>query len=116
MLGTELDAITQAQLDRGYRVMEILKQDESQPYSLSDQVISIFAVTRGMMDKIPVAECRRFEQDLLRHMHDLHPEFGRSISEKKIIENEKDLEKVIQDFADRYGAGTAAADRARKTA
>lgn len=116
MLGTELDPITQAQLDRGYRTMEILKQDESQPYSMEDQVIAIFAVTRGLMDKVPVEQCRRFEKELLKYMSESHAEFGKGIREKKVIENEKELESVIKEFVDAFLNNRSADVRAQKSA
>lgn len=116
MLGTELDPITQAQLDRGYRVMEMLKQDESSPLSLEDQVLSIFAVTRGLMDKVPVAQCRRYESEMLKYMSGHHPEIGKSIREKKVIENEKELENLLRAFTDLFLNESAAAGRAQKSA
>ncbi|PKL32434.1 MAG: F0F1 ATP synthase subunit alpha, partial [Spirochaetae bacterium HGW-Spirochaetae-10] len=116
MLGTELDPITQAQLDRGYRTMEMLKQDESQPYSTEDQVIAIFAVTRGLMDKVPVDQCRRFEKELLKYMSESHAEFGKGIREKKVIENEKELEAVIKEFVDAFLNNRSADVRAQKSA
>jgi len=107
-LGTELDPATQAQLDRGYRVMEVLKQDESDPYPVEDQVVVIFAVTRGLMDKIPVAKIRDFEKKLLQHLKEAHPEVLKSIAEKKVIENEATLESVIKEFVDSYLTGQSA--------
>ncbi len=107
-LGTELDPATQAQLDRGYRVMEVLKQDESDPYPVEDQVAVIFAVTRGLMDKIPVAKIRDFEKKLLQHLKESHPEVLKSIATKKVIENESSLEAVIKEFVDAYLTGQSA--------
>jgi len=101
-LGTELDPATQAQLDRGYRVMEVLKQDESDPYPVEDQVVVIFAVTRGLMDKIPVAKIRDFEKKLLQYLKESHPEILKSIATKKAIENESALESVIKEYVDAY--------------
>ncbi len=107
-LGTELDPATQSQLDRGYRVMEVLKQDESDPYPVEDQVVAIFAVTRGFMDKIPVFKIRDFEKKLLTYMKEAHPEVMTSIAEKKTIENESELESYIKDFVESYLSNTAA--------
>ncbi|MCS7206193.1 MAG: F0F1 ATP synthase subunit alpha [Leptospiraceae bacterium] len=113
-LGTELDPATQAQLDRGYRVMEILKQDESDPYPVEDQVVVIFAVTRGLFDKVPVPKIRELEKLLLKHLKEAHPEILKSIAEKKIIEDEKLLENTIMDFVNSYLSGTAADIRTKK--
>jgi F-type H+-transporting ATPase subunit alpha len=107
-LGTELDPATQAQLDRGYRVMEVLKQDESDPYPVEDQVVVIFAVTRGLMDKIPVPKIRDFEKKLLQYLKESHPEILKSIATKKAIENESVLESVIKEYVDAYLTGQSA--------
>jgi F-type H+/Na+-transporting ATPase subunit alpha len=73
-LGTDLDAATQAQLDRGYRMVELLKQPQYQPLNAIDQVMSIFAGTRGYLDKVPVNKVREWERDFLQHMHVQHKE------------------------------------------
>ncbi|MBI3395788.1 MAG: F0F1 ATP synthase subunit alpha [Spirochaetia bacterium] len=101
-LGTELDPATQAQLDRGYRVLEVLKQDESDPWEVEDQAISMFAVTRGLMDKVPIERVREFEKALIQYMHEAHPEIPRAIKEKKVIEDERSLEKTIHEFTDSF--------------
>jgi F-type H+-transporting ATPase subunit alpha len=113
-LGTELDPATQAQLDRGYRVMEVLKQDESDPYPVEDQVVVIFAVTRGLMDKIPVAKIRDFEKKLLEYLKESHPEILKSIATKKVIENESALESVIKEYVDAYLTGQSADVRLKR--
>lgn len=115
-LGTELDPATQAQLDRGYRVMEILKQDESDPYPVEDQVAVIFAVTRGLMDKIPVPKIRDFEKKLLQYLKESHPELLRSIAEKKVIEDEGKLEATIKEYVNAYLTNTAADVRPQEKA
>jgi len=115
-LGTELDPATQAQLDRGYRVMEILKQDESDPYPVEDQVAVIFAVTRGLMDKIPVPKIRDFEKKLLQYLKESHPELLRSIAEKKVIEDEGTLEATIKEYVNAYLTNTAADVRLQEKA
>ncbi len=107
-LGTELDPATQAQLDRGYRALEVLKQKESDPWEVEDQVVSMFAVTRGLMDKIPVERVREFESALVQWMREAHPELTTSIKEKKTIEDERTLEKTIQEFAEAFLSGRAA--------
>ena len=98
-LGTELDAATQAQLDRGYRILEILKQDESSPWSVEQQVISIFAVNRGHMDTIPTDKVRAFEKALVEHIKASHSDVIKSIIEKKVIEDEAGLDAIMKDFA-----------------
>ena len=63
--GSELDAVSKAQLERGYRLVELLKQPLNSPMPVEEQVVSIFAGTRGYLDDVPVADVRRFETELL---------------------------------------------------
>ena len=63
--GSELDAVSKAQLDRGYRLVELLKQPLNSPMVVEEQVVSIFAGTNGYLDDIPVGDVRRFEAELL---------------------------------------------------
>ncbi len=69
-LGTELDKATQRQLDRGYRMVELLKQPQYEPRAMVDQVIAIYAGTQGFFDTIPVGDVARVEKDLLIFMKD----------------------------------------------
>ncbi len=98
-LGTELDAATQSQLDRGYRILEILKQNESQPSPVEEQVISIYAVNKGHMDKIPVHLVREFEKALIEHVKSSHGPVMKGLQEKKAIDDEEGLEKIMKEFA-----------------
>jgi F-type H+-transporting ATPase subunit alpha len=70
-LGTELDKATQRQLDRGARMVELLKQPQYVPMNVIDQVVSIFAASKGLMDDIPVANVREFESGLIEYMKGL---------------------------------------------
>ena len=69
-LGTELDKATQMQLDRGYRMVELLKQPQYQPLEVVDQVMSIFAGTQGYLDDVPIKQVSRFEAEFLRFMRE----------------------------------------------
>src|SRR5499426_16678 len=71
-LGTELDKATQAQLERGYRLVELLKQPLNSPMSVEEQVVVIYAGTNGYADDVPVADVRRFESELLEFMRTRH--------------------------------------------
>ena len=73
-LGTEVDAQTQRQLDRGARLVELLKQGQYQPYPLAEQVVSIFAATQGLLDDLSVAQILPFESALLKHIRQESPE------------------------------------------
>ena len=68
-LGTDLDAATQQQLDRGYRMVELLKQPQYSPMNVIDQVFSIYAGTRGYLDKLPVDQVQQWETDFLAYIH-----------------------------------------------
>jgi F-type H+-transporting ATPase subunit alpha len=78
-LGTDLDAATQAQLDRGYRMVEVLKQGQYAPLHVADQVMIIFAGTRGHLDKVPVKEVLQWEKEFLTFMTDQKPEVRQKI-------------------------------------
>ncbi|MCF2434153.1 hypothetical protein LV779_00915 [Streptomyces thinghirensis] len=67
--GSDLDAASKAQLERGQRMVELLKQDQYQPMSTEDQAVSVWAGTTGKMDEVPVADIRRFEKELLEYLH-----------------------------------------------
>jgi F-type H+-transporting ATPase subunit alpha len=73
-LGTELDPATQRQLDRGKRMVEILKQGQYKPFPVADQVISIFAGTQGFCDDVPITRVSAFEEELLKFVRNQYPE------------------------------------------
>lgn len=93
--GSDLDKATQAQLQRGQRMQEILKQPQYQPMALEDQVMVIFAGTNGYADHVPVEKMRRWETDLLEFLHTSYPEIGKDIAEKKMITDET-RQRLIQ--------------------
>ena len=70
--GSELDAVSKAQLERGYRLVELLKQPLNSPMPVEEQVVSIFAGTKGYLDDLPVGDVRRFEAELLEFMRTAH--------------------------------------------
>ena len=70
--GSELDAVSRAQLDRGERLVELLKQPLNSPMPVEEQVISIYAGTEGVLDDLPVAEVRRFETEMLEWFRSRH--------------------------------------------
>jgi F-type H+-transporting ATPase subunit alpha len=98
--GSDLDKATQAQLNRGQHLQEILKQPQYQPLSLESQVMEIFAGTRGYADNVPLDEMRRWEISLIRYMEASHPEIGKSIIEEKRItpETEEKLAEALTAF------------------
>jgi F-type H+-transporting ATPase subunit alpha len=101
-LGTELDAATQAQLDRGNRIVEILKQSQSKPVPVEEQVLVIFSVTKGLLDTVPVKKIRDCEHFLVDTMKSHSPEFLKSIREEKVVKDEvafsNRIKEIIADF------------------
>jgi F-type H+-transporting ATPase subunit alpha len=85
-LGTDLDAATQSRLDRGYRMVEILKQGQYEPLDVIDQVLIIFAGTRGYLDKVPVKEVSLWEKQFLNFMRDQKPEIRQKIQETQDLD------------------------------
>ena len=99
-LGTELDKATQAQLDRGVRMVELLKQPQYRPIPVEEQVAAIFTGTRGHLDDVDAGAIRRFEEEFLTFMRDTRPEVLKEIAEKKILtdEVEKALVASVEEF------------------
>ncbi|HZD10567.1 MAG TPA: F0F1 ATP synthase subunit alpha [Candidatus Binatia bacterium] len=98
--GSDLDRATQRQLDRGARLMEILKQPQYAPYPLDHQVMVIYAGTRGYLDDIAVDDITQWKEDFLHYMDTAHPEVGRAIMETFQFseETEEQLKQAIVDF------------------
>jgi F-type H+-transporting ATPase subunit alpha len=99
-LGTELDKATQSQMDRGYRMVEILKQPQFKPMGVADQVMIIFAGTKGYLDKIPQKQVSAWEEQFLRFMREQKSQIRNAImKERKLTpETEKQLVTAIQTF------------------
>jgi F-type H+/Na+-transporting ATPase subunit alpha len=98
--GSELDKASQAQLERGARVVEVLKQPQYQPMSVDRQIVSIYAVTNGYLDDVAIEDVRRFEEELLRSIETRHPGIGGHLAEKGDLpdEVESNLKDAIADF------------------
>jgi len=82
---SDLDKSTKAQIDRGQRLTEVLKQPQFRPQSLEDQVVSIYAVVNGLTDDVPVTDIRAFETELVEYMHTVHADLMESIATTKDI-------------------------------
>ncbi len=104
--GSDLDKATQAQLTRGERMVELLKQGQYAPVSVAQQVIGIFAGVNGYLDSLPVSEVRRFEEGLLAFMDKEYPDAVHEISEKKIIGEQ--VEKKLHEAVKKFKTGFAA--------
>ncbi len=103
-LGSELDEATQRKLDRGRRLTEILKQPQYEPVPLEEQVIIIYAGTKGYCDHVPVAKMREYERALLNYMRLEHPEIGADIATRKELmkETEEALKAALEEFNRRW--------------
>jgi F-type H+-transporting ATPase subunit alpha len=99
-LGTELDPATQRQLDRGARMVELLKQGQAQPMAVENQVMMIKGASEGMLDEIPVSQVGTFEKEFLTMIGSEYPELGKEIAEKKIFgdEGEKKFKEAVGRF------------------
>ena len=98
--GSELDKATQAQLARGARMVELLKQDQYKPMVVADQVLSIFAGVNGLIDNVPVNKIREFEQDLLAFIKEKYPNVRKEVVANKKIDDEfgGQLKQIITEF------------------
>ena len=103
-LGTDLDAATQAQLDRGYRMIELLKQGQYQPLDVTDEVLSIYAGTRGHLDKIPREQVADWERGFLAFMREQKSEIRKKIADSKKLDDDTAaaLETAIADFQKQF--------------
>src|SRR5262245_48110364 len=103
-LGTELDKATQSQIDRGRRMVEILKQPQFHPMHVIDQVIVIFGGTNGFVDAVPVDKVRDWEAKLLEFVHSSHQDFWDAFAQKKELTKEidADLRKILTAFNQTY--------------
>ncbi|CAN2179643.1 AtpA F0F1-type ATP synthase, alpha subunit [Candidatus Nanopelagicaceae bacterium] len=109
--GSDLDAASKAQLERGARMVELLKQGQYSPYSLERQIVSIWAGTTGRLDDVPVADIRRFETELLDFIGRERKEIFTVISETKMLEDDTvaKLESAVADFKKQFKSSAAPA-------
>ncbi len=98
--GSDLDATTQRLLARGARLTELLKQPQFSPLKVEEQVVVIFAGTRGYLDALPVNVVQRFEKEFLSLLHGSHTDLLDEIREKK--ELTKDIEQKLKDVLDKF--------------
>ncbi len=108
MFASDLDKSTQALLARGQRTTEILKQDQYRPLPVEKQVVIIFAATNGFLDALPVADCRRYETELLTWLEHSRSELLRAVAEKKDIKGEltEKLKAALGEFAPLFEPST----------
>ena len=97
--GSELDATSLAQLERGRRVVEVLKQGQFAPVPVAQQILSIYAVTNGYMDKVPVEEVRNFESGLRLFVEERYGDLLDQIDATGNLGDEDRLKTAISEFA-----------------
>ena len=109
--GSDLDKSTQAQLNRGARLVEILKQPQYEPLAVERQVAIIYAGTNGYLDTIAVSDVRNFETELYQYIESRHPQVFSGIREKKQLDDQLKpaLDSAVKAFAQEFGARKAAA-------
>jgi F-type H+-transporting ATPase subunit alpha len=108
--GSDLDKSSQDQLNRGRRLVEILKQGQYQPLPLERQIMIIYAGTKGYLDDMPVELCRKFEEELYRFVENAHSDVFDEIRTKKALDKELEpkVKKTIEEFKARFVADNAA--------
>jgi F-type H+/Na+-transporting ATPase subunit alpha len=106
---SDLDQATRNQLNRGFRLVELLKQPQYASMQVEDQVISIYTGTNGFLDDVPVSDVRRFESELLKFIHDKYPELPEGIASSKDLSDAAadTLKKAITDFKTNVFKATA---------
>jgi F-type H+-transporting ATPase subunit alpha len=109
--GSDLDKATQAQLNRGRRLVEILKQPQYEPVAVEKQVIIVYAATRGFIDPVEIDQVRRYEEDLYRFLEARYPQVLTTIAEKKILDDDlkKTIESALAEFGKNFTGTTQAA-------
>jgi F-type H+-transporting ATPase subunit alpha len=102
--GSDLDKATQAQLNRGKRLVEILKQDQYQPLSFGKQIMIIFAGTNGYLDDLEVEQVRAFSEELNKYVESMNPKLLDAIMQKKTIDDalKAEIEKTLKEFKQRF--------------
>jgi len=96
--GSDLDAATQAKLNRGRRTVEVLKQPVHEPLTVEKQVVILYALTHGFLDSVPVDDILRFEEELFAFVEVHHPEIFETIRTTKDLPSEETMDAVITDF------------------
>ena len=108
--GSDLDKVTQAQLARGQRLTELLKQDQYAPLTVARQILAIFAGTNGYVDDVAIEDIGRFESELYRFVDNHQPSLWQAVMEKKQIDEtiKHDFVKAITEFKQRFAAESKA--------
>jgi F-type H+-transporting ATPase subunit alpha len=108
--GSDLDASTQAQLNRGARLVEILKQPQYQPLPVEKQVLLIYAGTNGYLDRVATGDVGTYETELYRFFDARHSNVMKTLAEKKQIDDalKSDVNAALKEFGEQFLARKAA--------
>jgi F-type H+-transporting ATPase subunit alpha len=108
--GSDLDKATLSQLNRGQRLVEILKQPQYEPLAVEQQVLIIFAATNGYLDAVPVPDVRRYEEELYRFVGTRHPELLKTIAAKKTLDDalKAEVTTALKEFGETFTSARAA--------
>ncbi|MEJ2699397.1 MAG: F0F1 ATP synthase subunit alpha, partial [Desulfuromonadales bacterium] len=104
--GSDLDAATQRQLNRGARLVEILKQPQYQPLPVEKQVLVIYAANNGFVDEYPVSVLRRYETELVSFLESKHGQLLADLKQKKAIDDDLDgrIKSALNEFKGQFVA------------
>ncbi|HEV7525980.1 MAG TPA: F0F1 ATP synthase subunit alpha [Acidimicrobiia bacterium] len=108
--GSELDAVSKAQLERGARLVELLKQGLHEPMPVEEQIVSIFAGTNGYLDDIPVSDVKRFETELLDFIRTRHADLVTKVRTSGAMPEGDSLATAVADFKAQFVPTAAAAE------
>jgi F-type H+-transporting ATPase subunit alpha len=102
--GSDLDKATQAQLNRGKRLVEVLKQGQYEPLPFSRQILIIYAGTSGYLDDLQVEQIRDFEAELYKYVESMNAKLLDTIMEKKVLDDaiKAEIEKILKEFKQRF--------------
>ncbi|MGH9646261.1 MAG: hypothetical protein ACRD4E_05525 [Bryobacteraceae bacterium] len=116
MFASDLDKASQNQLNRGQRLTEILKQGQYEPLPFSKQITIIFAGTNGLLDDLPVSQCRDFEKGLYKYIEATNPAIFQTIETKKALDDQlkADMKKSIQEYKDTFLAERKDAEKEKQ--
>ncbi len=102
--GSELDEASQRQLARGERIVEVLKQPQSEPLRMSEEILSVWTGTKGKLDDIPVDDVKRFERELRDFMRSRHSDLLDRLEEEDLDSVGDDLEQAVNNFKEQFEA------------
>ncbi|HEV2368555.1 MAG TPA: F0F1 ATP synthase subunit alpha, partial [Acidimicrobiales bacterium] len=108
--GSELDKVSQAQLDRGYRLTELLKQPQNAPMPVEEQVFVVYAGTHGFVDDIPVGDVRRFEAELLDFLRTRKADLLEQVRTTKAMPGDDQVDAALNEFKQMFQPSEAVSD------